>query len=255
MVANYAQGKRRFDSYATEAEALDAAQTLARKMSERDVVAAAMTNEQAADYAAAVQTLASHKLSLPAVASTVAECLKLVGGLAELHAAAKFYAARHKRTTAKPVAKVVAELLAVKEGRGASARYLGDLRSRLTQFAVAFPKDACNVTTPEVQAWLDSKKRSPQTYQNFRRVTHLLFGFAIARGYAATNPVEGVEKAEIKGRNVEVFTPSEIARLLAVASPEFVPSLALGAFAGLRSTTPPASLHRPGRPAKASHSR
>lgn len=49
-----ADGKRRFDCYATEADALDAANTLARQLSERDVVAAAMTNEQAADYAAAV---------------------------------------------------------------------------------------------------------------------------------------------------------------------------------------------------------
>ena len=62
MVANYADGKRRFDSYATEADALDAANRLARQLSERDVVAAAMTNEQAADYAAAVQKLAPFNL-------------------------------------------------------------------------------------------------------------------------------------------------------------------------------------------------
>ena len=47
MVANYAHGKRRFDCYATEADALDAANRLARQLSEREVVAAAMTNEQA----------------------------------------------------------------------------------------------------------------------------------------------------------------------------------------------------------------
>ena len=66
MVANYASGRRRFDSYPTEADALEAAGRLARQLSERDVVAAAMTNGQAADYAAAVQTLAPFNLSLPA---------------------------------------------------------------------------------------------------------------------------------------------------------------------------------------------
>ena len=42
MVRTYAQGKRRFDSYATEADGLDAAGRLARQLSERDVVAASM---------------------------------------------------------------------------------------------------------------------------------------------------------------------------------------------------------------------
>jgi hypothetical protein len=32
-----------------------------------------------------------------------------------------------------------------------------------------------------------------------------------------------------------IFTPSEIGKLLAVASPAFLPCLAIGAFAGLRS--------------------
>ena len=49
MVAHYAQGKRRFDSHADETGALEAAQRLARQLSEREVVAASMTNKQAAE--------------------------------------------------------------------------------------------------------------------------------------------------------------------------------------------------------------
>ncbi len=227
MVANYADGKRRFDCYATEADTLDAAKTHARQLSEREVVAAAMTNEQAADYAAAVQTLAPFSLSLSSMASTVAECLNLVGGLTDLHAAAKFYATRRKRTVGKPVSAVVAELLAVKEARGASARYLQDLRHRLNRFADTFHKDACNVTTAEIQEWLDGQKLKPQSYQNFRRVVHLLFEFAVARGYATDNPVAVVESVEVRAGDVDIFTPGEISRLLAAASPDFLPCFAL----------------------------
>src|SRR5580658_5165321 len=36
IVANYADGKRRFDSYLAEAEALDAAHTLAKQIDKRD---------------------------------------------------------------------------------------------------------------------------------------------------------------------------------------------------------------------------
>src|SRR5688572_27274632 len=58
MVANYADGKRRFDCYPTEAEALEEAGKLARRLSERDVISASMTRDQAIEYAAAVQVLA-----------------------------------------------------------------------------------------------------------------------------------------------------------------------------------------------------
>ena len=53
QIANYAQGKRRLDSYPDEATALEEAGKLARQLSERNVLAAGMTNAQAADYAAA----------------------------------------------------------------------------------------------------------------------------------------------------------------------------------------------------------
>jgi integrase len=235
MIANYAGGKRRFDSYATEADALDAADQLAKRLSKRDVLAASMTREQAIDFASAVQALQPFNVSLPATAAAVAECLKVVGDLSNLHAAVKFYAARNKRTVAKRVKEVVAELLAIKESRGASPRYMQDLRYRLNRFAEDCQKDSCNVTTADIQDWLDRQKLSPQGYTNFRRVLHLLLKFAVARGYAADNPLEGVERVKVRNGDVEIFTPVEMARLLAAASPDFLPSLAIGAFAGLRS--------------------
>ena len=96
MVANYAEGKRRFDCYASPEEALREAKSLAERLSKRDVLAASMTRGQAVDYASATQALAPFSVSLSATAAAVAECLKLVGDLPTLQAAAKFYAARNK---------------------------------------------------------------------------------------------------------------------------------------------------------------
>ena len=235
MVGNYSSGKRRFDCYGDEAAAIEAASRLARQLSEREVVAAAMTNEQAADYAAAVQALAPFKVALPVAAGTLAECLKFVADLPNVLAACQHYAASRKTTTRKPVADVVAELLAVKANRQASKRYLEDLRSRLNRFADAFRKDACDVTTPEVQAWLDGFNLAAQTYANFKRCAHLLFEFAVARGYAAANPVAGCESRKTPGTKTAVYSPTEMLALLRAASPVFLPCLAIGAFAGLRS--------------------
>lgn len=236
MVANYATGKRRLDSYATEAKALAAAHRIAHLLSGRQVVAASLTDEQSAEYAAAVQCLAPFKAPLAIAASTLAECLKLVGGdLPSLHAAAKFYAARHKQITHKPVAEVVAELLTVKEARHSSPRYLSDLNYRLGRFATDFRKNCCDVTTAQIQAWFDGLNLSPQSYKNFRTVVHLFFGFAVARGYAADNPVAGVERLKVRAGEAEFYTPTEIRGLLAAAASSFLPCLAIGAFAGLRS--------------------
>ena len=254
LVANYAEKRRRFDCYPTEDEALEAAAELARQLSQREVVAAAMTNGQASDYAAAVQKLAPFNVDLLSAAGAVADALKIIGGFAdldavklaaaqgqplpdlvEMQAAAKFYRARHKTTIKKPVADVVAELLKVKTARGVSKRYTKDLGSRLNRFSADCRKDACNVTTADVQDWLDGLKLGPQSYRNFRTVLHTLFEFAVARNYAADNPVAGAERVKVHGGDVEVYTPVEIARLLGVASADFLPSLAIGAFAGLRT--------------------
>ncbi len=241
MVANFAESdaggkpKRRFDCYGTQLEALEAAEKLAKRIDARDYVAASMTRDQAGEYANAVARLKPFNVTVDAATATVAACLKVVGDLANLHAAVKFYSARHKQTIKKPVAELVAEFLKIKQARGASDRYMKDLRGRLEKFAGDCRKDAGNVTTTDIQDWLDGLKLKPQNYRNFRTVLHTLFKFAVARSYAVDNPVANVERVKVNGGDVEIFTPGEIARLLAVATPEFLPCLALGAFAGLRS--------------------
>jgi integrase len=238
MVANYADGKRRFDSYGTEADALASADTLAKQIDRRDFVAANMTRAQAIEYSDAVAALNPFNLTVRAATSAVAECLKVIGNLANLHAAVQFYATRHKKTTRKPFADVVSELLAIKEARRASPRYLEDLDSRLNRAAKDFRKDIGSVTTAEIQEWLDGQKFSTQGYMNYRRVLHMLFNFAVARGYAVDNPVKETERIKVHRGDTQVFTPVEIARLLDMARnqfPDFLPCVAIGAFAGVRS--------------------
>jgi integrase len=235
MVANYADGKRRFDSYTTEADALDAAGRLARQLSARDVIGASMTKEQSVEYSAAAQSLQPLGITLSAAVAAIVEIVKLTGDLSGAMAAARFFKAKHKTVTAMRVADVVAELLALKKSRGASVRYLQDLRLRLDKFAEKFPCNIGSVTTADVQTWLDGLKLSSQSYANNRRVAHLLFEFAVARGYAMDNPAAKVERPKIRNGEVEIFTPGETRRLLAAATEDFLPCLALGMFAGLRS--------------------
>jgi integrase len=114
---------------------------------------------------------------------------------------------------------------------------LGDLRARLGKFSEAFKVNIGSVQTGDIQRWFDGMKASPRTVKNYRTVVGTLFSFAEARGYIlkGSNPVEGTERVEANGGSVEILTPDEVAKLIAAADKDFVPCLAIGAFAGLRS--------------------
>jgi hypothetical protein len=238
QVANYSTGKRRFDSYAIEAEAKEAAMRLAQQLSQRDTKAAMLTEAQAVEYVRSSEVLQPFKATIGAGAEALAGWLGKVGDITAVHDAVNYYATRHKKITDKLVSAVVAELLAVKEQRGKSTRYLRDIRSRLkNKFAGSFKCNIGNITTPMLQSWLDSLNcESQTTYKNIRQLLHMLFNFAVKRGYAPFNIVIDVERADIRDTDeVGHYEPTEIAKLLQAASPEFLPCMAMGAFAGLRS--------------------
>ena len=127
------------------------------------------------------------------------------------------------------------ELLSIKKRDGASERYLGDLRSRLGQFAASFEnKSVSGFTATEVDEWLRSLEISPTTRNNFRRVLIVAFNFAVSRGYCLANPAAKSAKAkEIEG-TVGILTVGQTARLLEAAPNDLLPFLTVGAFAGLR---------------------
>jgi integrase len=235
MIAYKQDGKRKFDSYSDAAEAIREADEKARKESTLGVKAAQLTDDELRAFVTASERAKRVNLSLGRAVEKLVEAVEIVGDLSLVIEACKFYVARNKRTTRKPVNEVVSELLSIKEARGASRRYMEDLRSRLHRFADSFKKDACAVTTADIQAWFDEKKFGAQNFMGFRRTIHLFFKFAIARGYAIDNPAAAVERVKVKHGATQIFTPKEIHRLLTCANEDFLPCIAIGAFAGLRS--------------------
>jgi integrase len=234
LVANYVDGKRRLVSYKTDQLATDAADTLAKKLSKRDVIGASMTKEDSAAFATATQELQPLGISLIDAAVTIKAAVKIMGELSAIIPALKSYKLKHRDVKDKTVADAITEFRELKEKRGASERYKKDLRLRLDTFAKSFTGNVDNISTDQIQAWLD-KGFTGQNYRNFKTVLNTFFGHCVARGYAHDNPVAGVESIRSNGGEIEIFTPLEIARLLAAADKEFRPVLAIGAFAGLRS--------------------
>ncbi len=117
-------------------------------------------------------------------------------------------------TSEKPrlVTEVLRELLAVKETKGRSRLYLTDLRVRLTRFADAMARPISEVTTVDIDGFLQSLAISARSQNNFRATIGTLFKFGQTRGYVPRDHpcVSHVEKASQAGSEIHVFTPDEM---------------------------------------------
>jgi integrase len=131
--------------------------------------------------------------------------------------------------------QLVDELLKAKEADGVSERHLRDIRSRLSVFAEKFDGQmVATITSKEIDNWLRSLPVAPLTRNHYRALVVLAFNFAVRCNYATANPAMGAAKAKVVGEAPGILTVSEAARLLETATPDVLPYLAIGLFAGLR---------------------
>jgi len=214
------------------------AKAIARALASGEALAAGLRNADAASFGRATELLRPTGLSLEMAAAIVAKCHEILGSDRYIEAATFFK--RHGADTITPrsVPDVVAELVAAREARGKSKRYVDDLRARLRKFAQSFAVDISAVTTSDVQSWLDGLDVAPRTAKNFRGALSTLFKFAAARQYIAKgeNAATDTERITTNGDGaIEIYSPEEIAALLKAAPKTFLPFIALGAFGGLRS--------------------
>jgi integrase len=61
-----------------------------------------------------------------------------------------------------------------------------------------------------------------------------MWTFAVRRGYAAVNVIQLVDKTSVVRDHIPTFSVEQLTGLLAAAPTEYLPVLAIGAFAGLR---------------------
>jgi integrase len=131
--------------------------------------------------------------------------------------------------------ELVKELVAAKERDGLSVRHVSDLRSRLNIFAKKFDgKPVATITSAAIDDWLRSLPVSPVTRNHYRRVVILAFNFAVKRRYATDNPAAITAEAKEPKTKPGILTVEQATALLVNASPEIVPYIAIGLFAGVR---------------------
>ncbi|HME88233.1 MAG TPA: tyrosine-type recombinase/integrase [Chthoniobacterales bacterium] len=188
-------------------------------------------------YGRALEALRETGVPLDAAALEYSEARKYLDSVS-LVDAAKFYSRHHgQNVKRKAVAEAAREMIEAKKLEGASGVYQNDLRYRLGVFSDRFSCDLVALTADDVRGFFDDLKLGARSFNNFLGALKTFFRFAQDRGWLAreSDLLAGVKKRKDKGGAIEILIPGEMASLLNNASPEIIPCLALGAFAGLRA--------------------
>lgn len=140
-----------------------------------------------------------------------------------------------QRKRSVTVSKLADELIENRRAKRKSEIYIRDLTIRLRRFKLSMgDRITAEITSSDVDHWIQSLKVGPQSQNNFRAVLSAMWTFAVRRGYAATNIIQLVDKTSVVRDHIPTFSIEQLTRLLSAASPDYLPVLAIGAFAGLR---------------------
>lgn len=127
------------------------------------------------------------------------------------------------------------EFIAFKKDKGKSVRYLMDLRSRLNPFRKAFGGRYVTEITPKMsEDWLAALPVGNVSKNNYRRVVGVFYSYCVKQGRCRDNPIKRVDAADVPLKDTEIFTPADMALMLAEAEGDVLAYLAIGGFAGLR---------------------
>jgi integrase len=213
---------------------------IAQNLADGDMEALKLTGEQKQIYVEAERAIAGTGLPLHSVAHEFARAFDVLGG-PHIVEAARYYK-KHVDVDLPQVtaAEAVEKFREAKEAEGMSAAYLKDIRGLLGDFASDFQCPLSSIQPEDLREYLNKKRVGLVSKENRRRMLVVLFNFAKSQGWLRKNEetaADALGTYKIKQRQVEIYTPTEISRLLNAAEreqPDFVPYLALIAFGGVR---------------------
>jgi integrase len=225
-------------TFADLAPAKSEAKKVVQSLAVGDLEALKLTGAERQIYVEAERTIKPTGLPLHSVAHEFARAFKILGG-AHIVEAARYYK-QHVDVYLPLIgaAEVVAKFRAAKEAEGLSKTYLNDIRWLLGDVARTFHCPLANIQPDDLRQYLNAKRIGLVAKENRRRLLVVLFNFAKAQGWLRKNEAtaaDALSPYKIKEREVEIYTPTEMSRLLSAADKDFLPYVALIALGGIRS--------------------
>lgn len=123
---------------------------------------------------------------------------------------------------------------------GNELRDIQTVRSHLTRFRDTMRVPVASIRALDIDRYLSEPQEwSNRTRNNHKQSISRLFNWAIEKDYLPSNMTNPVVKATTykveSAGSPGIFTPDQMAKLLSHAEKEWVPYLAISAFAGVRS--------------------
>jgi len=152
--------------------------------------------------------------------------------------ATAFYLSHLEAAQSEHVGELAEAYIRSQERNRLSPRHLRDIRSRLGRFVESFGyRPVRTIIAAEVEEWLFSLGgMSPQTVVNWRAVLHAFFRWLLKTKAIEFSPLDAVAKPKIVRDPPAIWRVDDLQTLLSNAPSELVPALAIGAFAGLRTS-------------------
>jgi integrase len=214
------------------------ADAIALNLAHGDLQGLKLTGAERQVYVEATRALDGTGVGLNSAACEFARAFNILGhaGVVE---ACRYYK-KHVETGLPDVtvAEAVAKFTEAKHAEGVSKIYLKDIRGYLGRFKNAFHVNIATIQPDDLRAYLNGLKAGPVTKNNHRRLLAVLFSFAKSEGWLHADQKTAAERLgayKVKEREVEIFTPAEVAKLLAHAEEDFLPWIVLIAFCGVRN--------------------
>ena len=233
----YLGGKRNRLNFNSLDSAKKEAAAKVAQLARGDVEAVQLTGRDRLTYGRALDAIKATGVALDAAATEYAQATKTLAGHSLVDAVG-FYMRHHGGgVTGRMVADAVDDFRNAKSGAGRSAAYLRDIRYRLGGLAAAFNTEVRDLVAQDVADYLEGLQIHPRSFNNNLSMLRTFFGFCKARGWLSRHVdlLSRVERRSGSGGEIQIFTPEELRKLLAAASPRVATCLAIQAFAGVRT--------------------
>jgi integrase len=250
----YADGKRRFKTFAAYDEALKEAVKVGGSLSKGDAQALTLTSADRVIYLRAIAAVGPTGVALDLAANQFAEAHKRLEGR-NISEAVEFYLKRHPtKLPSKTVTEAIEEFIEFTRKGGASDVYLKDLDFRLGKFSEANHCQIASVAATEINAFLRSLDCSQRGKANYKASIRTLFKYAIREKWLPKDHIDwqDVDTIRVGAPEIEIFTVEEMNKLLRATRQNpagltsgfnlryangqgLLPLLVLGGFAGLRT--------------------
>lgn len=198
------------------------------------------SRDEAEGFAARLRTqLAQHgadtRILPPVKADCALRAFEMLGDNAApetLLDAVREYVARHNTRLASVPFEDAFKQFADSQPRSAS--YRQSLRQYQARLSALHGRMLCDIAARDVE---EAMNDFPPTVFNYGlRILGGLFNFGRKRDLCATNPIEKLDRKKLPPREVEIYTPAQVAALIGASDASLIPWLSACMFAGLRAS-------------------